>query len=64
MSPSLVAEYEGARQSCFTKSAEEPICTGGVAGFILTLSSKTSGASIPTPGATINVSMLKRPMKI
>jgi hypothetical protein len=24
MSPSLVAEHEGARQPCFTKSAEEP----------------------------------------
>jgi len=26
MSPSLVAEHEGARQPCFTKSAEEPAC--------------------------------------
>jgi hypothetical protein len=32
MSPSLVAENEGARQPCFTKSAEEPGGHGGVCG--------------------------------
>jgi hypothetical protein len=32
MSQSLVAEDEDVRQSCFTKSAEEPECLGQVCG--------------------------------